>query len=81
MNQRLKFHVTRHFALRLAERGLSAECVKNVVHYATDVRHLRTGQNGGKVAMYRKAVEAKTLAVVAEIRNGNCWLLTAYYEN
>ena len=72
--------MTAHFALRLAERNLSLENVKSVVQSATDVRLLRRGQSGGKVSMFKKAVDGKTLAVVAEVKNVDCWIVTAYYE-
>ena len=47
----------------------------------TILKAFRECNNGGKVSMYRKAAEARTLAVVAEIRNNDCWLMTAYHEN
>jgi hypothetical protein len=79
-NPRYTFHVTKHFALRLAERNLSLENVKNVIYYSDRKQELRTGHHGGKIFKYFKTVDDKTLAVVAEIRRNDCWIATAYYE-
>ena len=38
------------------------------------------GMHGGKRWKFKKSVDGRALVVVAEIRNNDCWLLTAYYE-
>jgi hypothetical protein len=74
------FHVTKHQALRLSERDLSLENVKNVVRYPDSVENLSRGRHGGSLKKLKKKVEDKTLVVVAEIKRTDCWLATAYYE-
>lgn len=82
MNSRLKFHVSRHMAVRMAERGVSLEHAKNVVHYgdAQDKPDQR-GLNGGKVKIFTKVDGVRKLVVVAELKNNDCWLMTSYYED
>ena len=76
----MKFHLTRHQALRLAERQLSLEDVKNVVKYSDSEQILNRGNHGGNLKKLWKTVNEKTLVVVAEIKREECWLATAYYE-
>ena len=76
----MKFHVTQHQALRLAERELSLEEVKNVVKYPDRREILNRGNHGGNLKKIWKTVNDKTLVVVAEIKREECWLATAYYE-
>ena len=80
MSTRLKFHISKHFALRVAERGLSIEHIKNVVNYSREAEDLNVGKNGGKLKKFRKS-NGRTIIVIAEIKNQDCWLATAYYED
>ena len=75
----MKFHVTTHQALRLAERELSLESLKNVVKYPDSAQVLNRGRHGGNLKKFRKTVDEKTLIVVAEIKREESWLATAYY--
>jgi hypothetical protein len=77
----VKFHVTKHFALRLAERDISIEFAKSVVIYSQETSVLRRGRHKGTVKKYRKTVDGRTLVVVAEMKSKECWFLTAYYED
>ncbi len=81
MRDRLKFHVTRHFDLRRAQRGFSLDSVKNVIKYGIEGKRLRRGTHGGIVKIFKKTAAGRTLVAVGEIRNNDCWLITAYYEN
>jgi hypothetical protein len=74
----LKFHQTAHSKLRQAERRLSLENIKNVVQYPDRKRRQYKGYRGGWVHTFEKTVDGTTLKVVAEIRNQDCWLITAY---
>jgi Domain of unknown function (DUF4258) len=76
----LKFHVSNHFAIRIAERGISCESAKDVVKYADSEKKLQKGNHGGNLCIFTKSVEGSKLIVVAEIKNNECWLTTAYYE-
>jgi len=76
-----RFHVTRHQALRLAERNLSLENLKNVVHYADSVKPLSRGHHGGQLKKFYKSADNRTLVVVAKIKGADYWLATGYYED
>jgi hypothetical protein len=45
------------------------------------MRFLKKGTHGGKLSRFRKTSRGKTLVVIAEIRNRECWIATAYYED
>lgn len=81
MAKKLRFHVTHHAALRISERGLSLEEMKNVIIYSKDVTVLSPGQNGGKLKRFKKTTDGKTLVVVAEMKGLDCWIATGFYEN
>jgi len=80
MRKGLKFHISKHMAQRAVDRELSLEAVKDVVCYADEEKRLRNGDNGGIVYKFKKT-DSRALVVIAEIRNNNCWLATAYYES
>lgn len=73
-----RFHQTKHQALRVSERDLSLEDMKNVVSYPDESLFLRKGFHGGRVSKFRKTVADRTLVVVAEIKGKECWLLTGF---
>jgi hypothetical protein len=77
----VRFHITQHQALRLAERDLSLENVKNVVRYSDSTENLSRGRHGGNLKRFKKMVDNQTLVVIAELKRGECWLATAYYES
>ena len=74
-----RFHQTKHQALRVSERDLSFENMKNVVCYPDESSFLRKGLHGGRISKFRKTVEGRTLVVVAEIKGKECWLLTGFF--
>lgn len=76
-----RFHTTKHEALRVSERDLSTENMKNVVRYPDSEQLLRRGNHGGMVKKFRKTVDGKTLVVVAEIKGKDCWLLTGFFAD
>jgi hypothetical protein len=76
-----RFHHTKHQTLRISERELSSENLKNVVRYPDLEQFLRRGVHGGTVRKFRKTVDGKTLVVVAEIRGKDCWLLTGFFAD
>lgn len=76
-----RFHQTKHQALRVSERDLSLEDMKNVVNYPNETFALRLGIHGGRISKFRKTVDGKTLVVVAEIKGKECWLLTGYFAD
>ena len=63
-----RFHFTEHQTLRVSERDLSSENLKNVVRYPHAAQFVRRGVHGGIIRKFRKTVEGRTLVVVAEIK-------------
>lgn len=78
---KLRFHNTHHVLIRQTEREFSLENVKSVVQMPHGKTQIGAGMHGGKRWKFKKTVEGRTLVAVAEIRNNDCWLLTAYYED
>lgn len=76
----LRFHTTRHAAARASERDLSFEDLKSVVNYPTTKERQGQGGHGGTLFRFRKCVDGRTLVCVAEVRNGDCWIATGFYE-
>ena len=76
-----RFHQTKHQALRVSERNLSLEDMKNVICYPDETDFLRKGTHQGRVSKFRKNVGCKTLVVVAEIKGKECWLLTGFFAD
>lgn len=79
MPEVLKFHLTQHFRLRLAQRGVPLEHAKNVVKYPQQVKPLGRGTHGGIRRKFSKTDSGRTMVVVAETKAADCWLVTAYY--
>lgn len=76
-----RFHSSRHEALRVVERALSLENMKNVIRYPDRSADLKRGKKGGIVKKFWKTVDQRTLVVVAEIKDTDCWIITAYHES
>jgi len=76
----LRFHTTRHSAIRASERNLSFEDLKNVVNYPESKQRQGSGAHGGQLTLFRKPVDGRTLVAVAEIKGNDCWIVTGYYE-
>ena len=77
---KLRFHNTHHVLIRQTEREFSLENVKAVICAPHQKTRIGQGMHGGRRWKFKKTVDDRTLVVVAEIRNTDCWLLTAYYE-
>jgi hypothetical protein len=77
----MRFHTTRHSAVRASERNLSFEDLKNVVNYSDSKQRQGKGAHGGQLTRFRKSVDGKTLVAVAEIKGNECWIVTGYYED
>ena len=54
--------------------------MKAVVKYHDARVQQYRGLHGGFVCKFKKTVEGKTLAVVAEIKQDTCWLMSGFYE-
>jgi len=74
-----RFHNSFHAIQRVDLRNLSLEDIKNVVRYPGKQRRTKTQpHHGGHVVVFEKTVDGRTLKVVAEIKDSDCWLITAY---
>jgi hypothetical protein len=69
----VQLHFTAHAQKRAEERGISLDEMKAVIKYAQKGR-LRAGVHGGTVYKFVRA----SLVVVAEIKESECWVITAY---
>jgi len=74
------FHLTRHLKLRVDQRELSVDSLKDVIK-CPDWRHQqRRGEHGGFVYRFEKTVfEGKTLVVVAEVKKSECWIISGFF--
>jgi hypothetical protein len=53
--------------------------MKDVVKYATTKKQQYRGNNGGFVYKFTKTVDGNTVSVVAELKKGECWLISAFH--
>lgn len=77
----MTFYPTKHFHVRHAERRLNTDDIKAAILSPTKRKFLKKGKNGGRLTRFEKTAGGKTLVVIAEIKAGECWIVTAYYEN
>jgi hypothetical protein len=63
---------------RSRERGLPLEAMKQIVNNHDARRQQYRGEHGGFVYKFVKTVEGKKLAVVAEVKNDECWLISGF---
>jgi hypothetical protein len=75
-----RFHLTPHSARRLSDREISAEEMKDAVKYHDEKHPMGPGENGGKKYKFAKKTNGRTLVVIAELKKGECWLITTFYE-
>ena len=73
------FHPTAHVLIRIAERGLSLQTLKDVVRYADRKQKQYAGEHGGGVFRFSKTTGGTKITVVAEVKGRECWLITAFY--
>jgi hypothetical protein len=77
----MRFHITPHFYRRTGDRVVSVEEAKAVVKYPDKKDKQYTGEHKGLVIRFAKEASGRTLIVVAEIKNDECWLITTFYES
>jgi len=73
-----KFHFSGHAVRRVAERNLSKQQIKDVVHYHDKKQQKCRGEHGGFLYRFEKSLEGKCLVVVAEIKKTEAWIVTSY---
>ena len=81
LNARLSIPYDSTLTIRASERDLSFENLKNVVSYSDRKQTFGRGQHGGTICRFFKKVDGRTLVCVAEIKNGECWIITGYYDS
>jgi hypothetical protein len=74
------FNCSTHAMLRIAERGLSLDAMKDVIKYHDSKQLQYRGEHGGMVFRFAKTVDGRKLTVVAETKKQECWILTGFYE-
>ena len=79
MEQIKTFHDSTHARQRRRERSIPLEAMKDVVKYHQSKTQQYRGDHGGFVYKFKKTAGGKTLAVVAEVKNGECWLMSGFY--
>ncbi len=73
------FHDSTHARQRSRERSIPLEAMKDVVRYPRSKTQQYRGAHGGFVYKFKKTVGGETLAVVAEIKKSECWLISGFY--
>ena len=73
------FHDSTHARQRSRERRISLDAMKEVVKYHESKTQQYRGDHGGFVHKFKKTVDGRTLAVVAEVKKGECWLISGFY--
>jgi hypothetical protein len=74
-----KFNDITHAGIRSRERGISFEDMKNSIQYHDNRKQQYRGNHGGMVFKFKKTVGDKTMAVVAEVKHDECWILTGFF--
>ncbi len=54
--------------------------MKDVVKYHDTRKQQYRGEHGGFVYRFSKSTDDMTLVVVAEVKKGECWLISAFYQ-
>lgn len=72
------FHVTGHVLIRIAERGLSLDQLKQVVSHPDRKRQQYKGDNGGFVYKFEKEIEGEMMVAIAEVKAVDCWLISGW---
>lgn len=52
--------------------------MKDIVHYHDAKRQQYRGNHGGFVYKFTKHAAGQTIAVVAEVKKDECWLISAF---
>jgi hypothetical protein len=53
--------------------------MKEVVKYHENKKQQYRGNHGGLVYKFTKTVDGKTVAVIAEVKKSECWLVSAFF--
>jgi hypothetical protein len=75
-----RFNHDPHFIQRVALRDISTEECKALVRSGSGKKLVGKGFHATRYT-FEKTVDETTLFVVAEIKNNECWLITAYYKD
>ncbi len=77
-----EFHDTSHVAKRARERRFTVEQAMLTIDQPTRVLKTppRRGNHGGMIWLFFRAFGNRILVAVAEVKNNECWIITAYWE-
>ena len=77
-----KFHDTSHVAKRARERGFSVKQAMLAIDQPASILKTppRRGNHGGMIWLFFRAFGNRILVAVAEVKNNECWIITAYWE-
>jgi hypothetical protein len=78
-----EFHDTSHVEKRARERGFTAEQATLTISDPASILKTppRRGNHGGMLWLFFRAFEGRILAVVAEIKINDCWIITGYWTS
>jgi len=76
-----KLHFLRHFMQRQSQRKFTDDQAKRVIDDPEKKTRQRSGHWGGTVYVMEKHVDGKKLVVVAELRDNEAYLITAYFPD
>lgn len=69
-----------HSRLRVSQRQLFLDDMRNVVQYHDRRRQQYRGEHGGFVYRFEKTVDSDRLIVIAEVKKSECWLVSGWKE-
>ena len=73
------FYDSSHARQRSRERNIPLNAMMDVVKNHQSKTQQYRGNHGGVVFKFIRSVDGKTLAVVAEVKKGECWLISGFY--
>lgn len=77
-----EFHDTSHVSKRARERRFTVAQAMLTIDQPTRILKTppRRGNHGGMIWLFFRAFGNRILVAVAELKNNECWIITAYWE-
>lgn len=77
-----EFHDTSHVAKRARERRFTVEQAILTIDHPGHILKTppRRGNHGGMIWLFSRAFGNRILIAVAEVKNNECWIITAYWH-
>jgi hypothetical protein len=73
-----QFHDTTHARARSRERDLPLELMKTIVNHHDSKMQQYRGDHGGFVFKFKRKIDGRMLAVIAEVKHNECWLISGF---